>query len=157
MCDKSPLSGWIEGEAHFLPIRVYYEDTDTSGIVYHARYLHFFERARTEFLRCLGIEQGPMLASHDPLAFAVKGMELDFIRPAKIDEALVVKSRLSHIKGASVTLSQAVEREGETLVKAQVRVAIIGKDLRPRRIPIEMRRHFEAIKGSHGIGEESPL
>jgi acyl-CoA thioester hydrolase len=98
-----------------------------------------------------------MLASADPLAFAVKGMELDFIRPAKIDEALVVKSRLENTRGASVTLVQNVEREGDILVTAQVRVAIIGQDLRPRRIPLEMRRHFEAIKSSHGIGEESPL
>ena len=139
-----PLQGRVDADKHIFPIRIYYEDTDTSGIVYHARYLHFFERARTEFLRCLGIVQGPMIEADDPTAFAVKAMEIDFSRPAKIDDALLVETTLSDVKGASVTLDQKVLRGGELLVKGRVRVAVIGNDLRPRRIPKEMRRLFEA-------------
>lgn len=139
-----PLQGRIEEGKHKFPVRIYYEDTDTSGIVYHARYLHFFERARTEFLRCLGIVQGPMFEAEDPTAFAVKALEIDFSKPAQIDDALLVETTLIDVKGASVTLDQEVLRGGELLVRGRVRVAIIGDDLRPRRIPKEMRRLFEA-------------
>ncbi|MFZ5608593.1 MAG: YbgC/FadM family acyl-CoA thioesterase, partial [Pseudomonadota bacterium] len=84
MGDTQPTRGWIADGVHHLPLRVYYEDTDASGIVYHARYLHFFERARTEFLRCLGIERRQMVAGAKAHAFAVRGMSLDYRRPARL-------------------------------------------------------------------------
>src|SRR5215813_14610123 len=97
---KAPAEGWFEGQSFNFPIRVYYEDTDFSGVVYHASYLRFMERGRSEFLRAAGVPHQAMLAGDTPLVWAVRRMTVDFVRPARVDEALVVRTRALEIAGA---------------------------------------------------------
>lgn len=128
-----PTSGRMEGRRHRLPVRVYWEDTDASGIVYHANYLKFMERGRSEMIRLAGVEQQVLLAQS--IAFAVRAMSLDFRRPARLDDDLLVETWISEIGGASLVMQQAVIKDGETLVGAEVRVACIDPIGKPRRIP----------------------
>lgn len=126
------------------PIRVYYEDTDAGGVVYHAQYLNFMERARTEWLRALGFEQDD-LAAADQVVFAVRRAEVDFRRPARFNDALVVSSRLQRLRRASLTFDQEIRREsdGELLVQAQVQVACVHAGrLRPAPIPERILREI---------------
>lgn len=118
------------------PIRVYYEDTDAGGIVYHAAYLHFLERARTEWLRALGFEQDA-LRQQQGLLFAVRRMELDYLRAARFNQALTVETRLVEAGGASLELDQRVlDEDGTEILRGLVRVACIDAErLRPKRIP----------------------
>lgn len=111
--------------------RVYYEDTDFSGFVYHARYLHFFERARTDFLRELGLDQS-QLYSNDQSSFVVKRMEVDYKRPAKMDDIVVIETHTKEVKGASVIFEQNLFIESNLYVSAIVQVAFIryGKPIR---------------------------
>lgn len=114
------------------PTRVYWEDTDAGGVVYHARYVAFMERARTEWLRALGYGQERLRLQHD-LVFAVRSMRLDFLRPARLDDTLQVTAALAQCKRASLLFSQSVLREGELLLSAQVKVAALGAgSFRPR-------------------------
>ena len=106
---------------HRLLIRVYYEDTDFSGAVYHARYLHFMERARTDYLRCLGVEQSSLFDSDaEGLAFVVHRMEIDFKSPARMDNILTIRTVTEKAGGATMVLQQAVERDGAPLIAAKV-------------------------------------
>lgn len=106
-----------------FPIRVYYEDTDAGGVVYHARYLHFFERARTEFLREKGFSQQNLLA--EGLAFVVKKMDIDYRIPAKLDDFLTVESIIIELKGAKIVFQQRLLRDNECLCEANVIVASV--------------------------------
>ncbi|MFT4097379.1 MAG: tol-pal system-associated acyl-CoA thioesterase [Rhodoblastus sp.] len=127
--------------AHRLPIRVYYEDTDFSGVVYHASYLRFMERGRTELLRDLGIHQQAIhsgATDHKPFAFVVRGMNIEFLKAAKMDDMLVVETSAKEVKGASAILAQRVLRGEEVLVTADVRVAAVA-DGKPARLPAEVR------------------
>ena len=132
-----PANGVLNGKTHVLPMRVYYEDTDFSGVVYHANYLKFFERGRTEFLRALGAGHADMASDEDPMAFVVVRMEIDFKRPARIDDTLRVETQISKIKGPRVFFSQTAFRDDdELLCRAEVMVVAIGMvDGRPRRLP----------------------
>ena len=133
------LSGRIEGGAHILPVRVYYEDTDYSGVVYHANYLRFLERGRTEFLRSVaGVDQSTMHAGGEGLILAVRRMTLEFLKPARMDDVLVVETRVGEIRGASFEIPQRILREGEAILTADVRVAAIAGG-RPARIPDALR------------------
>jgi len=123
---------------HHLPIRVYYEDTDFSGVVYHASYLRFMERGRTELIRDLGIDQRELFDAGQPLAFAVRSMRIDFLKPAVMDDLLTIETSPSDMKGASMTVDQRVLRGEEPLVVAQVRIVCIGGG-RARRIPDALR------------------
>ena len=123
---------------HLHPIRVYYEDTDFSGVVYHASYLRFLERGRTELIRALGIGQRDLFDGAVPLAFAVRRMSLDFLKPALMDDLLAVETTPVLARGASMELHQRVLREAEVLVTAQVTVACVGGG-RARRIPEALR------------------
>ncbi len=118
----------ITNPTHRFDVRVYYEDTDFSGVVYHASYLRFMERARTEFLRDLVIHQQAIFegAHGDPFGFAVRRMEIDFLRPARMDDMLVVETSACAIGGASIDLDQRILRAGETLIAAKVKVACIA-------------------------------
>ncbi len=87
-----PASGAFDGKSHLLPVRVYYEDTDFTGVVYHANYLRYFERGRSEFLRLAGVSHTQLRAQDDPMAFVVARMEIDFKKPARIDDALIVRA-----------------------------------------------------------------
>ncbi|WP_245415080.1 tol-pal system-associated acyl-CoA thioesterase [Aureimonas flava] len=131
------LSGRLVEGGHRLDVRVYFEDTDFSGVVYHARYLHFLERGRTDFLRLHGIGHRALMdgAFGEPMAFAVRRMEIEFLRPARIDDVLQVETRTALLGGARVVLDQRILRDGEVLVEAAVKVAVISPDGRPRRMP----------------------
>src|ERR1700704_6317311 len=121
------LDGVIRDGRHHMQVRVYYEDTDFSGIVYHANYLRFMERGRSNYLRLLGADQRALFAeamSEAPgFAFVVRSMTLEFLKPARMDDLLDIVTKPLEVKGASITLAQEVRRGGDLLVKAQVRVA----------------------------------
>ena len=140
--------GRFAGASHLFPVRVYWEDTDAGGIVYHANYLRFFERARSDMLTCLGIRQQALLQDTG-LAFAVTGMTLRFRRPAKLEDRLTVTTSLKALGGASMTLEQLASRgegpEPEVLVAAQVRAALIDRAGRPRRLPDHISAAFGPV------------
>lgn len=138
------MSGPPLGDPHRLVVRVYYEDTDFSGVVYHANYLRFFERGRTELLRDLGVHQSALhegMNGDAPAAFAVRHMEVDFLSPALMDDALVVETSVAALGGASVTMRQEIRREGAVLVRAVVRIALVQAG-RARRLPAELRQRL---------------
>ena len=138
----SSLDGAIIDGRHHMQVRVYYEDTDFSGIVYHANYLRFMERGRTNHLRLMGAEQHALFAealSETPgFAFVVRSMQIDYLKPARMDDVLDIVTWPREVKGASITLSQEVRRGTDLLVKAQVRVAFIC-DGRAQPIPKALR------------------
>ena len=127
----------MEG-AHTLAVRVYYEDTDFSGFVYHASYLRFMERGRTELLRGLAGDQSDLHRDARGLVFVVRRMSLDFLRPARMDDLLSVSTRTAELRGASMRLAQQVRRGGEILVSAEVVVACV-RDGRAIRLPDSLR------------------
>lgn len=124
--------------AHQISVRVYYEDTDFSGVVYHASYLRFMERGRTELIRALGIAQRELFDGEAALGFAVRRMLIDFVRPAVMDDLLTIETRATLARGATMELDQRILRGGEVLVTAQVKVACVGGG-RARRIPDTLR------------------
>ena len=128
------LSGRMTGGEHRFPVRIFYEDTDAGGIVYYARYLHFAERARTEILRLAGIEQSKLRDDHG-VVFAVRRCEIDYRRPARLDDLVEVRSRLTVLRGARMSAAQSVWRTGEELVRLAVEIAALRGDGRPARIP----------------------
>lgn len=118
-----------------LPIRVYFEDTDAGGVVYHSNYLNYFERARTEFLRHLGFEQHQMLTDGE-CSFVVSSLSIDYLRAARLDDQLDIVTRLTRVRAASFTFRQEAYRQDELLTRADVKIACINpKQLRPRAIP----------------------
>ncbi len=129
---------------HRMPVRVYYEDTDWSGVVYHASYLRFMERGRTELLRHLSVAQSDLHADAAGLAFAVRRMTIDFRKPARMDDLLEIATRPHEMRGASMTLAQEVRRGEEVLVAAEVTVAAV-REGRAVRIPDGLRRALGAI------------
>lgn len=131
----TPSAGRFEGRTHLLPARIYYEDTDFTGIVYHANYLRYFERGRSDFLRLAGVHHGALLEGAEPIGFAVNKMTLDFLKPARIDDALVVQTSFETMKGPRIFIAQSLERAGETLVRAEVQVCCISLTGRPRKPP----------------------
>jgi len=143
MSEDAPTTGRIDGRDHLLAVRVYYEDTDFTGRVYHARYLQFLERGRTDFLRLLGVGHVALLERPDPLVFAVTRMSLAFKAAAWIDDALIVRSRFQKATGVRLVVDQAVLRGEETLLEAEVEAVCITPDGRPRRAPKEV---VEAIR-----------
>jgi acyl-CoA thioester hydrolase len=126
---------------HLLPIRVYYEDTDFSGVVYHASYLRFMERGRTELIRSLGIAQAELFDGDMALAFAVRRMGIEFLRPARMDDLLSVETLAVAARGATMDIKQRVLRGDEVLVSADVMVACVGAG-RARRIPDALRKRL---------------
>ena len=141
--DLPHLSGQLEDDTHILPIRVYYEDTDFSARVYHASYLRFLERGRTELLRALEVAQSELHAEMGGLAFVVRKMTIDFLGAALMDDILTVVTRPKEMRGASMTLAQEVRRGGDVLVKADVTVAAV-REGRAVRIPDHLRAALSA-------------
>jgi len=141
------LDGVIRDGRHHMQVRVYYEDTDFSGIVYHANYLRFMERGRTNHLRLMGAEQHLLFAEAEAetpsFAFVVRSMRIDFLRPARMDDVLDVVTWPLAVKGASITLAQEVRRNDHVLVKAEVRVAFISEG-RAQPIPKSLRQLMKA-------------
>jgi acyl-CoA thioester hydrolase len=144
------LAGEIRDGRHVLPLRVYYEDTDFTGLVYHASYLRFMERGRTDFLRLIGADQRALFeqtANEAPgFHFVVRSMAIEFLRSARMDDVLAVMTEAQEVKGASMTLRQRVARGDETLVEATVRVAFVAGG-KARRIPKPLRIAMRADAG----------
>lgn len=138
MSDRASM-GRFDGKTHILPVRVYYEDTDVSGIVYHANYLRYMERGRSEFLRLAGILHMVMLANDEPIAWTIRRMEIDYAKAARLDEDLEVHTRYRSMSGARLMGEQWVKRGGVDLVTAMVEAAIITMAGKPRRIPEDVR------------------
>lgn len=132
------LSGRLDGSTHILLVRVYYEDTDFSGLVYHASYLRFLERGRTEFLRSAGVDQSTLHGSEQGLVFAVRRLTIDYLRSARMDDVLSVRTRVEEVRGASLVIAQRIDRGEDALVTADVRVAAVAGG-RPARIPDPLR------------------
>jgi len=130
---------------HVLPVRVYFEDTDFSGLVYHASYVRWCERGRSDFLRLLGGDHRRLIDATDgsePAAFVVRRMTFDFLKPARIDELLEVDTRVKSVGAASLTLSQGIRRLETTLVEAEVTVVLISVSGKPLRISSALREAF---------------
>jgi acyl-CoA thioester hydrolase len=144
---ESHLDGEIRDGRHHMQVRVYYEDTDFSGIVYHANYLRFMERGRTNHLRLMGAEQHALFAEVETetpgFAFVVRSMTLDFLKPARMDDVLDVVTWPVAVKGASIILGQEIRRGEQALVKAEVRVAFISEG-RAQPIPKSIRTLMKA-------------
>jgi len=146
-----PLDGEIRDGRHMLTVRVYYEDTDFTGIVYHANYLRYMERGRTNYLRLLGTDHRVLFEETEQeapgFAFVVRSMNIDFLKPARMDDVLEIFTEPWEVKGASITLHQRVMRGGELLVEADVRVAFISGG-RARPIPKPLRIAMKADQDS---------
>ena len=133
-----PTAGRFEGREHILPVRVYYEDTDFTGLVYHGNYVRFFERGRSDFLRLVSSGHAELLDRDDPLAFVVTRMDIRFLKPARIDDALVVRTAYEAVKGPRLIIRQSIMRGEQTLCEADVEAACIDLNGRPRRPPRAM-------------------
>ena len=136
------LAGTLTATGHELRQRVYYEDTDFSGVVYYARYLQFLERGRTDLIRHLGVTQSAIHNLDDPaqsVAFVVRRMEVDFRAPARMDDILTIRTRPADVKGARMTFVQSIECEGRTLIEARVMAAVMNGLGRARRLPEKLR------------------
>ena len=131
-------------DAHIFPLRVYYEDTDAGGIVYYANYLRFAERARTEYLRSVGADHQTLLAE-DGIAFTVRQCSVDYMSPAFLDDPLEVHTRFLEVRGASLRAEQVVKRKTDELARLNVRLACVGDDGRPRRVPTAFRSALSSI------------
>ena len=147
MVDGRPGSGWLQGPVHVLPLRVYWEDTDGTGVVYYANYLKYAERARTDLLRLAGIQQSALLEDGD-VTFAVRRCEVAYLAPARLDDELEVHTRLTDIRGASLQAEQIVRRNGTDLVKAIVNVACLDRSGKPRRLPAPVKESLTALPHS---------
>ena len=129
---------------HTTPIRVYYEDTDFSGVVYHANYLRFLERGRTEFLRAFGLHNRALFerSTGAPFNFAIRAMQIEFIVPARMDDVIEVETHARDLRGASATMAQRILRDGAVLLTATVRIAGVSGG-RAARFPPDVRQAFE--------------
>jgi acyl-CoA thioester hydrolase len=128
----------VSAISHSLPLCVYYEDTDAGGIVYHANYLKFAERGRSEMLRSLGFPHRKLGAEHG-VGFAVRHCAVDYLSPARLEDALTVDTMLGEVGAATLRLRQQIRRDGQLLADLDILVACIGRDGRPRRLPTELR------------------
>lgn len=131
--------GHFEGKIHLLPLRVYYEDTDLSGVVYHANYLRYMERARTEFFRLAGVERMAELEAEEPTAWAIREVKVSYHRPARVDDALMVKTCLTALSGARIGAVQKIYAGETLLVDGRIEACIVTLKGSPRRLPGELR------------------
>lgn len=159
--DLSPAEGRLVEGVHVYPLRVYYEDTDAGGIVYHANYLRFCERARNEMMRCLGYPHAAMVRD-EGVAFAVRRCEIEFIRPAVLDDALEVETRMADIGAATLDAVQTVRRPAadgkgmpEELARLTLRLACINQNGRPVRLPVALRRVLGGLPAGRPSGRPS--
>jgi len=131
--------GRFEGRAHLLPVSVYYEDTDLSGFVYHANYLRFMERARTEFFRLAGFSKMEGLEAAEPFAWAIRRADIDFRRPARLDDVLTVKTLLTGLSGARLNALQQIYSGDTLLVEGRIEACLVTLTGKPRRLPDKVR------------------
>jgi acyl-CoA thioester hydrolase len=140
---QGPSAGWFEGREHHLPVRVYYEDTDFTGVVYHANHARYFERGRTDFLRLAGIHHNELAARDDPSAFVVTRLAMDFVKAARIDDALLVNTTYDTVRGPRLFIRQTITRGDDLIARAAVEAACITLGGRPRK---PSRDLVEALK-----------
>ncbi len=133
---------------HWLPVRVYYEDTDFTGMVYHANYLRFFERGRSDHLRDAGVSHQSLLAREDPAAFTLTNVNVTYRKPGKVDDLLHIRTRYLGMDGPRIRFSQACLRGGELLAEAEITAVMIHADGRLRRPIKEISEHLEAYRWS---------
>jgi acyl-CoA thioester hydrolase len=143
--DRPYAGRFVDGE-HRFAVRVYYEDTDAGGVVYHANYLRFFERARTDMLALLGADLAEALSSGEG-GYVVTEANIRYRAPARLGDALIVASRMAELRAASCAVQQKVMRDGQVLVDGLLTVAFIGTDGRPRRQPASWIEAFKAQQG----------
>jgi acyl-CoA thioester hydrolase len=147
--NSANLSGTLHNGRHVLPVRVYYEDTDFSGVVYHASYLRFMERGRTDYLRLLGVDHRALFEETERetpgFHFVVRSMQIEFLKPARMDDVLDIVTAPEDVKGASIMLHQQVIRAGESLVEAHVRVAFVSAG-KAQRIPKPLREALSTTR-----------
>lgn len=139
-----PLVGAFIGAVHHFACRVYFEDTDLSGIVYHANYLRFMERARSDMLRAAGVNQRQAWDAGEGV-YAVRDLTISYERPARLDDALLVKSRVTEVRAAACVIEQTIWRGDERLTRGAVTAAFLGRDGRPKRQPRAWRAAFERL------------
>ncbi len=142
---NAPSAGWLEGREHCLPVRIYYEDTDFTGMVYHANYLRYFERGRSDFFRVVGISHSALLELAQPTAFTIVRIELDYRRAARVDDALLVRTTYDDVKGPRLLVSQRITRGDELIAEAQVQAVCIdmkGRAIRPPRDMVDLLRPY---------------
>lgn len=142
-----PSSGMITDKYHFQPVRIYYADTDAGMIVYHANYLNFAERGRTEFLRVLDLEQHKIKSDYGAL-FVVRHVEMDFRAPAKLDDSLLVRTAITHLGGASLTMQQDILSADQATIYCQIKVRIVCVDfekMKSIRLPDHIRSCFQNL------------
>jgi acyl-CoA thioester hydrolase len=142
--DLHPPGGRLDGLAHYFPVRVYYEDTDLSGIVYHANYLKWFERARSDLLRLLGIDQRAAQEAGEG-TYTVADLTIRYAAPARLDDAVIIETSPEEVRAASCRLHQAARRGEDLLAEAHLRVGFVGADGRPRRQPDAWRAAFATL------------
>ena len=130
---QDPTPGWLEGREHVLPVRIYYEDTDFTGVVYHANYLRYFERGRSDYFRLVGVSHTELMAQDT--AFTIVRMEIDYRRAARVDDALAVRTTYDSVKGARLFVSQRILRGEELIAEARVQAACIDMKGRVKRPP----------------------
>ncbi len=143
------------GRRHVLPVRVYFEDTDAGGIAYHASYIRWCERGRTDFLRLLGTDSRRLIdgsASVEPAAFVVRRMTCDFLRPTRMDDVLIVETRVKELGGASVRLLQAVLNGERRVFEADVTVVLVAVSGKQLRLSAAVRGAFGAADEGHVLG-----
>ena len=147
--ENAGLAGRLTEFGHRLQQRVYYEDTDFTGVVYHARYLHFFERGRTDFLRVSGVSHTDLVAGahsgikSEKLMWIIRRMEIDYKAPAKIDDILTIETRTLEISGARIIMGQEIFCESKPLCAAKVEAALVNGEGRPRRFPAAWLAKFQ--------------
>lgn len=141
---ETGLSGELTPDGHRLSARVYYADTDFSGLVYHARYLEFLERGRSDYLRLSGVHHTELAdgTRGEKIVWVVRRMEIDFRSPARMDDVLTIETRTAEISGARIVMAQRIRRGADFLIEARVEAAIIGESGRPRRFPREWIGRF---------------
>jgi acyl-CoA thioester hydrolase len=138
-----------EGIRHVLPVRVYFEDTDFSGVVYHASYLRWCERGRSDFLRLLGNDHRALISGsegREPAAFVVRRMSLEFLKPARIDEVLEVETRVKELGAAHLVLLQTIRRDDTPLLEADVMVVLVSVSGKPLRLNPRIRAAFAGLE-----------
>lgn len=140
----NPPGGVLDGARHLYAVRVYYEDTDLSGITYHANYLRWFERARSDLLRMLGIDQRAAIETGEG-AYALSEVNLRYLAPARLDDDVVIETRCTELGAASCRMHQIARRGDDVLCEATLRVGFITLDGRPRRQPAAWRDAFQTF------------
>jgi acyl-CoA thioester hydrolase len=142
--DADPGCGRITGREHRMPLRIYYEDTDLSGVVYHANYVRYLERGRSEFIRAIGASHTSLMASDAPVTFMVSELGLRFMRAARIDDRLEVRTKVEMARGARIVCAQSIMRGNALILEAHVENVCVSLDGKPRRLPAELVRRVSA-------------